>query len=63
MIRFRGIVFLFIAASFICTAGPVAAAPAPGGGGTTVTVDGSTVTISKYGSLLSARGRISTLNF
>jgi hypothetical protein len=46
MTRFCGIVFLFIAASFICTAGPVAAAPAPGGGGTTATVDGSTVTIT-----------------
>jgi len=46
MIRFCGIVLLFIASSFTCTGGPVAAAPAPGEGGTTATVDGSTVTIT-----------------
>jgi hypothetical protein len=48
MIRFCSVLLLGIAASSICMPAPVAAAPMPSGGGTAVTVDGASVTISVH---------------
>jgi hypothetical protein len=48
MIHFRRIAFLCFAASFVCMAASSTAAVTPGGGGTTVTVEGSTVTITVH---------------
>jgi hypothetical protein len=45
MVKFCGIAFLIIVLCFLCLSAPAAAEPLPGVGGTTVTVDGTTVTI------------------
>ncbi len=45
MVRFCGIAFLITVLRLLCLSAPVGAEPLPGVGGTTVTVDGTTVTI------------------
>jgi hypothetical protein len=48
MIRLARTACLLLVAFFVHMSAPIAAAPASGGGGTTVTVDGSTVTITVH---------------
>jgi hypothetical protein len=45
MVKFCGIAFLIIVLCLLCLSAPAGAEPLPGVGGTTVTVDGTTVTI------------------